>query len=357
MKLSVGPILYLWERKDALAFYQSLCDAPVDIVYLGEVVCSKRRVLAREDWPRVARDLRAAGKQVVYSTLTLIEAESELATLARIVEEAEDLVEANDYACVESLAGRPFVAGPHLNVYNAATLELLARRGARRWAAPVELPLATIVSIAGAYHARSGAHPDTPPRSADEIAGGEHAGRTARPDASPAQESIQAAAPEPAAQQPPASATRLPALEVEVFAYGRLPLAFSARCFTARAHDRPKDDCGFVCGQYPDGITLYTREDQPFLTLNGIQTQSAAVQNLLPHVPALRAAGVDVLRLSPQSHDFLAVVQAFRASLDASAAPVTMPAPFLPGGYCDGYLDGEAGIAHAGSAPRAPRPE
>ncbi|MDY0067664.1 MAG: U32 family peptidase [Steroidobacteraceae bacterium] len=298
MRLAVGPILYLWERSAALEFYESLRDAPVDIVYLGEVVCSKRRVLQREDWPAVAQMLRAAGKEVVVSTLALIEAESELATLARLVEEAEGLVEANDYACVECLAGRPFVAGPHLNVYNEATLQMLARRGARRWAAPVELSLDLVRTLA---------------------------------------------------------ASRPPGLEVEMFAYGRLPLAFSARCFTARAHRRPKDDCQFVCGGYPDGITLYSREDQPFLTLNGIQTQSAAVQNLLPHIDAIRGAGVDVLRLSPQSRDFLSVVRAFRDALDG--ASVTLPASFLPGDYCDGYLAGEAGLAQTASAQRPPSPE
>jgi len=291
MKLAVGPLLYLWERSAALDFYAALCDAPVDIVYLGEVVCSKRRVLQRADWPMVARALEDAGKEVVYSTLALIEAESELATMARIVDGSGGHFEANDMAVVQYAAGRPFVAGPHLNIYNDATLQCMSTLGARRWVAPVELPLATIAAL---------------------------------------------------------GASRPAGLEIEVFAYGRLPLAFSARCFTARAHDRPKDDCGFICGDYPDGVTLYSREDQPFLTLNGIQTQSAAVQNLAGEVDALRAAGVDILRLSPQSRDFPAVIRAFRAALATRGEVATFPAPSLPGGYCDGYLRGAAGIDHAG---------
>lgn len=291
MKLAVGPILYLWERRAALDFYAALCDAPVDIVYLGEVVCSKRRVLQREDWPMVAHALASAGKEVVHSTLALIEAESELSGMARSVDTSGGSFEANDMAVVQYAAGRPFVAGPHLNIYNAATLQWMAAHGARRWVAPVEMPLATISMLA---------------------------------------------------------ASRPAGLEVEVFAYGRLPLAFSARCFTARAHNRAKDDCGFICGDYPDGITLYSRDEQPFLTLNGIQTQSAAVQNLSRHIDAMRAGGVDILRLSPQSQDFPAVIRAFREALDASGAPPGFPAPSLPGGYCDGYLRGEAGISHAG---------
>lgn len=290
MKLSVGPILYFWDRATVLAFYESLCEAPVDIVYLGEVVCSKRRLLRKEDWRSIAEMLRAAGKEVVVSTLALAEAESELAAPARIVENADGLVEANDYAGVECVAGRPFVAGPQLNVYNEATLHLLARHGARRWVAPVELPLAIVAALA-------------------EL----------RPED----------------------------LEVEMFAYGRLPLAFSARCFTARAHGRTKDECRFVCADYPDGITVYSREDQPFLTLNGVQTQSAAVHNLLPHVHKLRNAGVDVLRLSPQSRDFISVVESFHDALRGSVNTV-LRSPYLPGGYCDGYLDGAAGMTPAG---------
>jgi len=58
-------------------------------------------------------------------------------------------------------------------------------------------------------------------------------------------------------------------VETEVLVYGRLPLAYSARCFTARAHNLPKDDCQFRCLDYPDGLPLSTREGEDFLVLNG----------------------------------------------------------------------------------------
>jgi collagenase-like PrtC family protease len=178
MKLAVGPLLYLWDRAFALRFYAELCEVPVDIVYLGEVVCSKRRALQREDWQAISQMLTDAGKQVVFSTLALIEAESEVASASRIVED-NALVEANDYAAIQAVSGHDFVAGPHLNVYNEATLAFLARHGARRWVAPIELPLSTVATL---------------------------------------------------------SSTRPANMELELFAYGRMPLAFSARCFTAHAH-------------------------------------------------------------------------------------------------------------------------
>ncbi len=284
MRLSVGPVLYFWDRARVFEFYGELAGLPVDIVYLGEVVCSKRRLLRRADWMAIARDLARAGKEVVVSTLALMEAESELASLSRTVAMV-DLMEANDMAAVQLLRGRTFVAGPHLNVYNTATLALLSSLGAKRWVAPVELDVETLSAVLS--------------------------------------------------QRPHG-------LEAEVFAYGRMPLAFSARCFSARVRHRSKDDCGFVCAEDIDGLTVRTREGEPLFALNGIQTQSAQVRNLIGRVDELQRAGVEVLRLSPHSSaaaPFSEVIRAFRSALEpdtpgAAACPPTA----LAGGYCDDYV-------------------
>jgi O2-independent ubiquinone biosynthesis protein UbiV len=292
MNLSVGPLLYYWSRDDVLAFYDEATRWPVARVYLGESVCSRRHLLRLPDWLALAEQLAAAGKEVVLSTQTLIESESDLKTLRRIVSNGRFLVEANEWGAVRLLseAGTPFVAGSTLNVYNPETLGMLAELGARRWLPPVEMSCATLASLL------------------EQAPGG---------------------------------------METEVFAYGRLPLAYSARCFTARHYNLPKDDCQFRCLDHPDGLALSTREGAPFLTLNGIQTQSAGVYTLIGELPALRDLGVASLRLSPQSRHMERVIDAFQSALAGEAGAAERLARVMPGLAVDGYWHGRAGLEHS----------
>jgi len=296
-KLALGPVLYYWSRDDLLAFYDQVATLPVDIVYLGETVCSKRRSLRLDDWLTVGEELAAAGKQVVISCLALVEAESELKSLRRLCGNERFMVEANDMTAVQLAAGgNGFVAGPFVNLYNPRALAALARRGLRRWVMPVELSRDTL-------------------------------------------EGMQAERPE--------------GVETEVFAFGRLPLALSARCFTARAHDLPKDDCRLRCLDYPDGMLLSTQEDARFLTLNGIQTQSAQTYNLVGETGDLAALGVDVLRISPQSQHSFEVVETFHAALAEGADPLAGERElerWMPSGPCDGYWNGRAGMERSARA-------
>ena len=290
-KLSLGPVPYFWSRDTLLKFYERIACTPVDIVYLGETVCSKRRSLKTGEWLELAANLQAAGKEVVLSGLTLLEAGSELASLKRLCREQDFLIEANDMAAVQLLAGnRPFVTGPSVNIYNARTLSVLAGLGLQRWVLPVELSRDTLADMQ--------------------------------------------------AQRPAGVAT-------EVFVFGRLPLAWSARCFTARAHNLPKDDCQFRCLDYPDGMLLSTREDESFLVLNGIQTQSARTLNLISELDDLRQLGVDVLRISPQSSHTETVIHRFHDCLQGACITdeaATELAGLMMVGPCDGYWYGDAGM-------------
>ncbi len=291
MKLALGPNLYYWTQEKLQKFYEEIAAAPIDIVYLGETVCSRRHVTRLADWIELAKMLAGAGKKVVLSTLTLIESESDLKTLRRITENGEFTVEANDMGAIHRLANRvPFIAGPYLNIYNPQTLSMVASLGAQRWVMPVEM----------------------------------------------SQEELQAL-----------QLSRPAGIETEVFAYGRLPLAFSSRCFTARFHNLPKDDCRFLCLDDPDGKTMRTREDKPFLVINGIQTQSALVYNLLGDLDSLRNTGVDVIRISPQSKHTAEIIRLFRDCIERRTSPeisMKQMEGLMPEAVCNGYWHGHPGM-------------
>ena len=59
--LTLGPLLFNWKPERRRDFYFRVADeAPVDCVYLGEVVCSKREPFFVDDLPAIAERLAAA---------------------------------------------------------------------------------------------------------------------------------------------------------------------------------------------------------------------------------------------------------------------------------------------------------
>lgn len=299
LKLSIGAVPYFWPREIIWDFYRKLAASTVDCIYIGETVCSKRRELGLSDWLEIARMLAAAGKEVVLSTLTLIEARSELSVLRKIAANEEFMIEANDLAGIEIAAslGRPFVTGPTVNIYNGRTLSALQRKGLVRWVPPVEISGNSIREILEEFDELNGA--------------GLNPGNN---------------------------------IETEIFVYGRLPLAHSARCFTARYHDRPKDACGFVCIEHAEGLRASTRDDEPFLRLNGIQVQSDAI-HCVQDMDSVVAAGATAIRLSPTGHSdatgFFDAISFYRDLLDGVAASLGQE------NLVSGYWTGQPGMNSA----------
>jgi len=266
MKFSLGPSLFFWPKADVEAFYQQAKQSSADIIYLGETVCSKRRELKAKDWLGLGREMaQDTDKQIAISTMTLLESPAEIVTLKKLCDNGDLLVEANDLSAVQIMHDlkMPFVAGPAINCYNLSTLKVLIKQGMMRWLMPMELSgdwLKTILQQAENENIR------------DQF-------------------------------------------ECEVFAWGHLPLAYSARCFTARSEDRPKDDCQYCCINYPQGRKMNSREGEQVFVLNGIQTMSAYQYNLINEVNQLEDMGVDIARISSDSEQAFEQLDKFRSQL------------------------------------------
>jgi len=287
LSLTLGPVLYNWPPARWIDFYHRIADeAAVDRVCLGEVVCSKRKPFVDDVILGVVDRLERGGKEVVYSTLALPTTKREMRDIGDAIQ-AGYLIEANDIATVHLLDGRAHIVGPFVNVYNEATLALHLTLGATRVCLPPELPLESIRIMAAGNQA------------------------------------------------------------VEVFAFGRPPLALSERCYAARQAGMAKDSCQFVCEVHSDGMDVCTLDGVPFLAVNGIQTQGYVVTAAVHHVTALVEAGVVALRLSPQTCDMVRVAAVFRELADGNTTPKeageALSVLHLPGPLSDGFLRGLPG--------------
>jgi collagenase-like PrtC family protease len=290
-ELTLGPVLFNWQPESWRDFYFRIADeAPVSTVYLGEVVCFKRAPLFDDYLDAVAARLKSAGKTIVRSTLAEVMSKQE----RQMIDEAcaaDGIVEANDGSALFRLRGRPHYAGPFINVYNERTVAVLAGNGVRNVCLPPEMPADAIRALS------------------------------------------------------PEAAKLGVTLEVQVF--GRVGLALSARCYHARAHGRTKDSCQFICNVDPDGMTLRTLEDKPFLIVNGIQTMSHDYVNLAAELAELQDMGIARFRLSPHSCDMAAVAAIFRDALDqridTAEAMARLDAFKLDAPFSNGFYHGKHG--------------
>lgn len=285
IQLTLGPLLYYWPKQQILDFYAQAADWPVASIYLGEVVCARRHELRTADWLALGAELAQSGKQIIYSSQAVLESGSDLSSLRKLAQ-AGGLIEANDLGAIRVAreAGIQYIAGPHLNIYNGPALDWHANAGAVRWVAPLEASGKTVAAIL---------------------------------------------------------AEKTAAIQTEIFAHGRLPLAFSARCFTARHYDLSKDACEFKCIEHADGMLLKTREGQEFLRINGIQTQSAACHALINDVASLH--NIDYLRISPQAEYTSEIIAAYSTQINTQQHTANW-AKINPEGLVNGYWHGQAGI-------------
>jgi collagenase-like PrtC family protease len=294
ISLAMGPLLFNWPAEKWRDFYARLADeAPVDTVHIGEVVCSKRLPFYANAIPEAVERLQRGGKTVVFSTLALITLPRERKDSANIVHDEEYEIEINDISALAHLEGRrTFRTGPYVNVYNESTLRVLAGLGASYVCLPPELPISTVNLLAGTARSL-------------------HMG-------------------------------------CEIWAFGRIPLAMSGRCYHARIEGLTKDSCQFVCARDSDGLAIDTADAKHFLAVNGVQTLSYSYCNTIGDVERLAKAGVTALRLSPHSCDMVAVSQLFRdrldGKLDAGEAMRGMEEICGRVPFSNGFLFGRSGV-------------
>ncbi|WP_428243338.1 U32 family peptidase [Gynuella sp.] len=284
MKITIGANQFYWNRNDTFDFYHQLLSAPVDRVYLGETICPKRKELRYDDWLDIARQLSEKGKEIVLSSLTLLESESDFRQVRQICANEQYLVEANDIAAVQiaSELNKNFILGPAINIYSSATLDFLVRQGAVTWVPPVEIGYQQIDTI---------------------------------------------------------YSQALTSVDLEIFAYGYLPLAYSARCYSARHHQFQKDQCQKICMEYPDGIQIFSQDGEPVFNLNGISTQSGKIAQLITEIPRMELMNVDYVRLSPVKNGFFETIKRYHKALTGQPDPMI---PIARTG-CNGYWFEEAG--------------
>lgn len=287
MDLTLGPVLFDWSRDKLLEFYKEAAAWPVSDVYLGEVVCNRKKGLTLDDIVKVGDDLMRAGKKVVVSTLALVSDDKEL----EYVREACHLpfpIEANDTSALQIVKGKKeVVAGPHITSYNYETVEFLRGIGVKRVVFPVELSRDAMAAIV---------------KNTD--------------------------------------------IETEVFAYGKLPLAFSWRCYTSRAYGLLKSNCKLDCRKYPEGMLIETLEKRPLFIVNGTQIMSALTMNLIDYLDELKDIGITKVRISPQHGVTGDVIKVFKDKLDGK---ITLEeaknrlSPLEKIGFCNGWYHGKAG--------------
>lgn len=303
-ELTLGPVYYLWDGPKWRDFYYQIADeAPVDHIILGETVCSKRQHFIEPYLADVVERLERAGKSVAFSSLALITLERESRIVKELIETSDYPIEVNDLSAIGLIKGHRHLVGPLVNVYNGPTARLLAQRGAERICLPPELPFSSIARIAA--------------------------------DA--------------------------PDVALEVMVFGRMPLAISARCAHARSKGRIKDNCQFVCGEEPDGLSIRTLDRQSFLVLNGVQTMSHTCQLLLSELKDLQEAGVNAFRLSPQDCDMARIAVIFQETLSGSMEPQeavelighTYPKAKFSNGFHHGR-EGAAWVSRAKNNAHAP---
>lgn len=287
MKITLGPIPFLWGKDQIISFYKEIADSSVSVVYVGEVVCSKRSALGVNTLRKIGQILQDAGKEVVISTLGLITNRAEL----DFIESLKGLpfpFEANNPGTINILADKDIVGGPHLAIYNASTAKFLHSTGLKRIVFMPELDRRTIETIS----------------------------------------------------------MSVPSCEKEIIVFGNLPLAFSWRCYTARAVNISKANCAIICKDYPYGMPLETTDGMPLFNINGTQLMSGKKACMIEQIDTIRELGIEYIRIIPQIQNTTDIIDIFSEVTEGNLSPqnaLETLRMYAPEGIGNGWFYGKPG--------------
>lgn len=297
MKITLGPIPFLWDKERILSFYKEIADTPASVVYIGEVVCSKRSVLGIKTLSAIAQILEDAGKEVVISTYGLATNKEEL----DFIESLKELpfpVEANNPGTLNIFSNekRSLIGGPHLAVYNAPTAQFFHNTGINRLVLMPELDRRAIESISHS----------------------------------------------------------IPSCEKEIIGFGNLPLAFSWRCYTARAVNLSKSNCAIVCKNYPEGMPLETMDGMSLFNINGTQLISSKKVCMVEQMDVIRKLGIEYIRIIPQMQNTTDIIDIFSKVTEGHLSPqeaLETLKLYAPEGISNGWFYGKPGWEYVEKDP------
>lgn len=209
-QISLAPPPFFMEKKKLLRLYDLATTSPIEIIYLGETICRKRAPLDFRELISLAEKLRNIGKEVVLSSPLLINSEQNSDYLEKIVDIDDFAIEANEMTAVSRMITRnkKFICGNGIHIYNNHSFKLMTSMGMFRWQPPNELDLNSVIKISD----------NTP-------------------------------------------------VATEITIYGKKILAFSARCFSAYAKNKNRENCSFACKNGEN--ELKTLDGNKILTTNG----------------------------------------------------------------------------------------
>lgn len=281
--ISLAPLHYPWSGEEITRFYQEAAENPlIKRIYLGEIVCAKRRPLLQKYLTAIIENLLTSDKEIVISTPVLHNDNDSHQLMLDNITLAKDhqlTVEINDLAGLVHLNNQPFIIGPYINTYNQDTLNVFKRSGARLLCPPFECNQTVIRDLAQGN------------------------------------------------------------LPLEITIFGKIPLSISSRCFIAHNLQVEREDCKLACIQQNRELIASSGSTDLF-TINGMQVQSAKIYNLINQLPELLAMGISNFRIMPTGGFSLEKITGMISMVLTEQKPLDFDNNLFVNGFyhnCEGY--------------------